>query len=239
MRKLARTFLRGLLVVLPVGLTLYVIYWLGASSEELIGKVFERILPDTGLLQYRPGMGLVAALALITLIGTVANWMVFRRLGRLVDALLTRIPLVKTLYGGIRDLMDFVGKSQGRQKMQQVVLIDLKENWQAMGIVTQTDRERMPEAVTSDDPIAVYLPMSYQIGGYTLFLPRDQVRPVDMSIEDAMRYAMTAGMSMDREHSSRLGEGGSSGHQREPSAQETSEDPAAEKSRAETEETPP
>ena len=66
------------------------------------------------------------------------------------------------------------------------------------GFVTRRDFSALPPNLGDEHTIAVYLPMSYQVGGYTLMLPRDAVEPLDMSVDEAMRYALTAGMSTAR-----------------------------------------
>ena len=65
----------------------------------------------------------------------------------------------------------------------------------ALGILTRDSLADLPEGLAEEDAVAVYMPMSYQIGGYTAFVPRKLVEPVEMSVEDAMRFAVTAGMT--------------------------------------------
>ena len=67
-----------------------------------------------------------------------------------------------------------------------------------IGFVTREDLSGLPKALGEDDRVAVYLPLSYQIGGYMLFMPRSALIPIDMSLEDAMRFSITAGMSTKR-----------------------------------------
>jgi uncharacterized membrane protein len=74
-------------------------------------------------------------------------------------------------------------------------MIDLGEGARAIGFVTRKDCSGLPAQVAGPGCVAVYFPMSYQIGGYTLYLPREKLRTVDMPIEEAMRLALTAGVS--------------------------------------------
>jgi uncharacterized membrane protein len=74
------------------------------------------------------------------------------------------------------------------------------QSFQLLGFVTRESFTNIPLNPSAEDPVAVYLPMSYQIGGYTLYLPRACLTPVDMPFEEAMRMAVTAGVSQ-RDHS--------------------------------------
>jgi uncharacterized membrane protein len=79
--------------------------------------------------------------------------------------------------------------------MGQVVRVRVADHMHLIGFVTREDFTTLPAGLGGADVIAVYLPMSYQVGGYTVLLPRRLVEPVDMSVEDALRFAVTAGMS--------------------------------------------
>ena len=79
--------------------------------------------------------------------------------------------------------------------MGQVVTVTLHEGGpRLLGFLTRESLNDLPEGLGGEGTVAVYLPMSYQIGGYTLILPRSAVTPVEMGIEDAMRFAVTAGV---------------------------------------------
>lgn len=195
MRLLTKILFRGLAVVVPFAVTLYVIWWLGAAAENLLGPVLAWLLPEEGWLQYRTGMGVVAGLGLVLLVGMLMYVFLFRKFVEMLTNLLQRIPLVKSLYRGIRDLMDFMADSTDGQSLGQVVTVEMPNGWKMLGFITQNEREGIPEPMRgSEDCVAVYLPMSYQLGGYTLVIPRDRLTPLDMSAEEGMRYALTAGM---------------------------------------------
>ncbi|HDK02522.1 MAG TPA: DUF502 domain-containing protein, partial [Gammaproteobacteria bacterium] len=110
-------------------------------------------------------------------------------------ALLERVPLVKTLYGSVRDLMNFFsGSSAGR--FNQVVSVAIPNSeLRLMGLVTRDQVADVDPGLAPENAVAVYFPMSYQIGGYTVFVPRSALTPVNLSINAAMRFAVTAGMS--------------------------------------------
>ncbi len=193
MRTLGSTFIKGLAAVLPIVVTLYLLYWLAGLAEAVVGGVMDAVLPF-----YFPGLGLLFAAVGIFLVGVLLNAWLVRKLFDLGEALMHRIPLVKTIYGAVQDLMQFFSAA-GSNKASQVVTVTVtvgEVKARLLGVVTREDFESLPPELGGPNDIAVYLPMSYQVGGYTLMLPRDSVQSVDMSIDQAMRFAVTAGMSV-------------------------------------------
>jgi uncharacterized membrane protein len=191
LRRLARTFLSGLAVVLPIVVTFAVLAWLVTTAEAVLGAVVRVLLPgDT----YPRGLGVALALGLIFGVGVLMEAVYFRRVMGWLEELLNRIPLVKTVYGAVRDLMSLFSKA-GARKFSKVVLVKLPGTEASLiGFVTIEDFAGLPVAPGAGQ-VAVYMPMSYTIGGYTVFVPRDWLTPLDMSLEDAMRFVVTAGMS--------------------------------------------
>ena len=190
--RLARTFLSGLAVVLPIVITIAVLLWLVATAEKLLGAVLLWVLPDG--VELPRGLGFLAAIGLIFAVGVLMEAVYFRRLMSWVDGLLEKIPLVKTVYSAVRDLMSLFSKA-GSKKFSKVVLVKFPgTEASVVGFVTIEDFAGLPVAPGAGQ-VAVYLPMSYTIGGYTVFLPRECLTPLDMGLEDAMRFVVTAGMS--------------------------------------------
>ena len=192
LRRIARTFLSGLAVVLPIVITVAVLLWLVTAAQQMLGMVVRWVLPDGSTLPR--GAGFAAAIGLILFIGVLMEAYYFRRLMKWLEELLNRIPLVKTVYGAVRDLMSLFSKA-GTRKFSKVVMVKFPGiEARLVGFVTIEDFAGL--AITpAQDEVAVYLPMSYTIGGYTVFLPRSCLTPLDMSLEDAMRFVVTAGMS--------------------------------------------
>jgi len=114
------------------------------------------------------------------------------------EAILNRLPLVKSIYSAIKDFMGYFSPD-GEEAMRKVVLVRLPgQAFELIGFVTREDFSRLPIQLTVDDPVAVYLPFSYQIGGYTLFLPRSCLTPMDMSFESAMKLVLTGAVTRDK-----------------------------------------
>lgn len=191
LRRLARTFLSGLAVVLPIVVTFAVLAWLVTTAEAVLGAVVRVLLPDG---TYPRGLGIALALGLIFGVGVLMEAVYFRRLMGWLEELLNRIPLVKTVYGAVRDLMSLFSKA-GTRRFSKVVMVKFPGiEARLVGFVTLEDFTGLAIEARPGE-VAVYLPMSYTIGGYTVFLPRECLTPLDMSLEDAMRFVVTAGMS--------------------------------------------
>ena len=189
MKTLGRILLKGLLTILPISLTFYVIYWLGVTAETLLSGPLKWLLPSDF---YRPGMGLFAGFLLLIVIGLLVNAYIVRRVFELGEALLLRVPVVKTVFAALRDLTGLMRVGEAGGDLQRVVMVDFGPG-RVIGFVTQ-ENASLPGLGTDDSLVAVYLPMSYQIGGYTLYLPRDRITPTDLSVEAAMRIVLTGGL---------------------------------------------
>jgi len=186
---LGRVLLKGLVTILPIGLTVYLIYWLGTTTETLLSEPIRWYLPDH---QYIPGMGLVAGFVVLFVIGLLVNAYVVRRLLQLGESLVLRVPVVKTVYSAIRDMMKLVNTDGRKRELERVVLVRMGSG-RVLGFVTQ-ERAQLPGVSDSEDVVAVYLPMSYQIGGYTIYVSRNDIEPTDLSVETAMRIVLTGGL---------------------------------------------
>lgn len=191
MKKIRLVFLTGLAVVLPISVTIFILIWMGGEAERLLGSIIQLIFPAP---IYKPGMGLAAGIFLIFLVGLLTRTWIVRNIIEWGESLISRIPLVKSIYGAVQDMLHFLSGSDGR-KFDQVVSVTLKgADASLLGFVTRDQLKDLPSGLKRDDGIAVYLPMSYQIGGYTLFLPRSAVRPVEMPMQEAARFILTAGV---------------------------------------------
>ena len=161
-----------------------------------MGTVLKFTLPDGW---YIPGMGLVSGLALIALIGLLSHVLIFQKLFNLGDAIFNRLPLVKTIYTAIKDFIAYLNPEKGSE-MGKVVMVQLPgQSFQLIGFVTREQFEDLPFTPTAEDPVAVYMPMSYQIGGYTIFLPRSCLTPLDIPFEQAMRLVLTGSVTKQRD----------------------------------------
>ncbi len=146
-----------------------------------------------------PGSGLIVMAGLLLLVGLLLKFSFIDWFYHRIEKILLRFPLIKTLYGAVKDLAGMFDNNQN--KNQQVALVDMQAQGMGMmiGIITA---DNLPKKVVDgmdeaehETLLTVYLPMSYMVGGYTVFIPEHKVKRLDWSFEEAMRFALTAGVS--------------------------------------------
>jgi len=192
MKRLSQYFLRGLITLLPIGLTVYLLYALVAWSESV---AMQFIRPIVGSF-YLPGMGLLLAAAVIVLLGFLVSREAASRLLDWIELPFTNTPVVKSVYSSLKSFADYFAPQNRSEAPQQVVIVRMPEYpAEIVGLVTRNHMRGLPPGFLPGDRVAVYLPMSYMIGGYTLFVPREWVTPIEMSVEEAMRFSLIAWMS--------------------------------------------
>lgn len=195
LRQLPSLFLSGLLALLPVLITLGLILWLVDVTESIFGEALKLFVPEQA---YGPGMGLLFGALVILGAGVLTQAIFFHHIVRWFEEALARIPLINTVYGAVRDLTALFSKKDASSQFSRPVLVQLPNiPMQLLGFITVESFDGLPFC-PGEDVVAVYLPMSYQIGGYTTFVPRSCLTAVDMSFEDAMRFVVTAGMSRSK-----------------------------------------
>ncbi len=189
MKHVMTTFLRGLFTLLPILLSIYVFFWFLKWVENLSRSLLLAFVPDA---LYVPGMGSVVAFVIIYAFGAVVDRPLTKWMFDIVEALFRETPVIKTVYVAIKDFTDFL-KPGAEKKGNQVVVVRFPEtDIEIVGLMTRDSLEDLPAAVTKERRVAVYLPMSYQFGGYTIFVPMEWIHPTDMTVEEAMRAVITA-----------------------------------------------
>lgn len=189
MKHLSMYFFRGLITFLPVGLTIYVLYLFITWLE---GVAMQMLRPVIGTF-YLPGLGIVLGGVAIVLLGFLVSQPFMSRLLGWIELPFTNLPLVKSIYSSLKSFADYF--SPHEQDAQQVVLLKSPDGeLSIVGLVTRRTLADLPLDATTQTHVAVYLPMGYMIGGYTVFAPKSWLQPMDMSVEDAMRYSLVAWM---------------------------------------------
>lgn len=192
MKKIGRTFLIGFSILLPVMVSIQLVVWLVSTLESWLRPLWLLLLPEDW---YLPGFAMVSFFLVATLIGTSAHLPGISQLWKLPGRLLEKTPLVGTLYGIIKDLLELLGGKSFTD--QAVVWVSFPgQEIKVLGIVTKTgtDKSSNLSRIIEDDEVAVYLPMSYQSGGYLVIVPQDRLQRVDMKPGDALRLIMSAGL---------------------------------------------
>lgn len=177
-RRLVGYFLRGVVFLAPVAITLYVVVVLFRTVDGWLG------LPI-------PGAGFVVTIALVTLFGFFASGFITRSLVATLDDVMERLPFIRLIYSSIRDFVNaFVGE---KRRFDKPVLVRLFDNSSAhaMGFVTQESLGVMG----LDGWISVYMPHSYNFSGQMYVFPRSAVTPLDASSSDVMAFVVSGGVT--------------------------------------------
>jgi len=178
MKRITRYFLEGLLVLLPLVATIYVIY----AVFRKIDSIYEFTIP---------GMGFLLTIVTITIVGFISSNFIARKAVRLMDNLFAQLPFVKMIYTSIKDLIGaFVGDKKSFDKPV-LVTLSPENNIQAVGFVTQQSLEYLGFA----DKVAVYLPQSYNFAGNLIIVPKEQVTPLTGDSGDIMAFIVSGGVA--------------------------------------------
>ncbi|MBD3754275.1 MAG: DUF502 domain-containing protein [Gammaproteobacteria bacterium] len=189
---IGRNMLTGLFTVLPVALTLYLFYWLAVTAESLLGGLIRQVVPGQF---YWPGMGVIAGLLVLFAIGVLMHAYVVRLIFGKFEGLFERLPGVKPIYRAMRDFFDYF-RPQKEQEFSQVVAVTFGDSgMKLIGFITRADADKLPEGFNDNESVLVYLPLSYMIGGYTVLVPQTAVTRLDMTMDEAMRFTLTAGLA--------------------------------------------
>lgn len=184
MKKVLNYFLRGLLFVLPVALTLYIIVSLVQWANNFFNELFNVTIP---------GLGIVAVFFAIALIGYLFSRAFIKPVVAYCDRLLARVPLVKIIYTALKELTQaFVGD---KKKFSNPVLADFKLSdevtMKRVGFITQDDLS----VFGLNDMVTVYCPHSYNISGNVYIMPAKAVTPLEVDSSEVMKYAMSGGVT--------------------------------------------
>jgi uncharacterized membrane protein len=187
MKYINQIFFKGLIVVLPITLTFYLLIWASYKIESLFGSTLEMLI---GKWLYIPGLGIAVTLVFIFLVGLLVNNYITGRFFSWLTKTLEKVPLIKVIYGPLKDLMALIpGRSSEKNKPQRVVLVPFEPmGVQALGIVTREDLDELP----GSGLISVYIPLSYMLGGITILIEKEKVKIVDIPVDQALKLSVTA-----------------------------------------------
>ncbi|HKL54399.1 MAG TPA: DUF502 domain-containing protein [Wenzhouxiangellaceae bacterium] len=189
-QRMVKLFLKGLATIIPIALTLLIVLWLAGLAEDGVGFLIKLVLPENW---YVRGMGLIGGIALVIAIGLLSQVWLFRKLIDLGEGILDRMPLVKSVFRATKDFVDYFSSEDGNRFGQAVMVRHPELKIGVMGFVTREDFSDLPFG--EEGEVAVYLPLSYQVAGYTIFVPREWLEPIDLPFEESVRLMLTATMS--------------------------------------------
>ncbi len=191
-----KTFINGLGLILPTALVLYLLVWILKTTEFFFKELILYILPEE---YYITGLGFIAGIMIVFLVGLLLKFWIVQKIRDFFETLIDKTPLVNTIYGAIKDFFNFFSNLKNKEN-DIVVLVDT--HWmdsKIMGFITSEDLKRF-DFLDMEEPVVVYFQLSYQIGGYSLFIPKKNITPINIKTEEALGFIMTAGISSSKKH---------------------------------------
>jgi uncharacterized membrane protein len=183
-------FIKGLIVVVPVGITLYLMYWAVYKLDSALNLSGFFLTDSKGKPIYIPGLGILNVLLVIIIVGILLTNVVTDPIKRWLNRWINRFPLFKFLYSSIKDLTEaFVGEEK---KFSEPVLVEVNEfGLKKVGFLVQKDLTKL----NLPGDVAVYFPFSYSFAGQVVIISADKVKPIDKGAGEMMKFVISGGVS--------------------------------------------
>lgn len=195
LKKMSQTFLSGVLLILPIFLSIYVLFWLAGGLDRLFTGILALFSSDFTLPK---GAGFIFGAALIYFIGLSTEFLIAQWIAETIEKFVKKIPVVGAIFEGLKNLADYLNPQKQQTRGQTVVVTLPDTNTKVIGFMTQASLKSFPEQLHDTERVAVYIPMSYMVGGITLFVPKKNVELINIPFEKAMPGALTAWVQMDK-----------------------------------------
>jgi uncharacterized membrane protein len=196
LQRLQRDFLTGLVVVLPMFLTIYLVWaTIGFVDAKIVPLVPRAYNPENFLGRNIFGFGVLVFVSFTTLVGALAKGFIGRRILAFGEQIVERTPIVRSLYNGLKQIVETIFNQSGTS-FQQACLVEYprKGLWAVAFVATDT-RGEIPAKAGEPDLVSVFLPTTPNpTSGFLLFVPRADMIPLDMSLEDAAKLIISAGL---------------------------------------------
>ena len=182
MKKLISYFIKGLLIFVPIALTVFLLFLTFGKLDGAVSKLFHSNIP---------GVGLLLTIVLITTIGFLASNFLGKKFFSIIDRIFNGLPIVKLLYSAIKDILEaFAGDKRSFDKPV-IASIGPGSNAKIVGFITRESLENLG----LEDYVAVYMPQSYNFAGNVLIFPKEAVQPLKIESSQAMAFIVSGGLS--------------------------------------------
>ncbi len=179
-RKFLQYFLQGVLVLAPVAITLYALYWVYDKVDSILRPVV-----------HIPGIGFIIIIAAVIFVGWVSSFFVMGRVLSIFDGLMEKTPGIKLIYGFIKDFFEAFAGDKKKFTISVLANIDDNDVWR-VGFVTQEDMSHFELT----GYVAVYVPMAYSVAGNVYIIPRSRIRKITtITPAQAMKFAVSGGVT--------------------------------------------
>jgi len=183
-------FVKGLLIVVPLGVAIFLIYWTVSKIDSTLNLSGVFLTDSKGKSLYIPGLGILNVLLIILVAGVLVTNVITEPIKAWFNRWLNRLPLLKFLYSSIKDLTEaFVGEDK---KFNEPVLVEVNEfGLKKIGFVVKKDMA----SLGLPGEVAVYFPYSYSFAGQVIIIAADKVKPIDRSAAEVMKFVVSGGVS--------------------------------------------
>ena len=183
-------FVKGLLIVVPLGVAIFLIYWTVSKIDSTLNLSGFFLTDSKGKSLYIPGLGILNVLLIILVAGVLVTNVITEPIKAWLNRWLNRLPLLKFLYSSIKDLTEaFVGEEK---KFNEPVLVEVNEfGLKKIGFVVKKDMA----SLGLPGEVAVYFPYSYSFAGQVIIIAADKVKPIDRSAAEVMKFVVSGGVS--------------------------------------------
>jgi uncharacterized membrane protein len=193
-----RYLVAGLLVWVPLGITLWVLHFLVTTLDQTLLLFPESAQPDRLLGVHVPGFGVLLSFAILFLTGVIAANFFGARLIRMWESVLGRIPVVKSIYSSVKQVSDTLLSDSGNA-FRKALLVQFphQDSW-SIAFLTGTPAHSVAEHL-SEDHVSVYVPTTPNpTSGYFVIVPKSKVRELDMTVDEALKYVISMGVVAPR-----------------------------------------
>jgi uncharacterized membrane protein len=183
-------FVKGLIVVVPIGAAAFLIFWGVAKIDEALNLSGIFLTDSKGQPIYIPGLGILNVMIIILVVGILVTNVITDPIKQWINRWINRLPLIKFLYSSIKDLTEaFVGEDK---KFNEPVLVEINEfGLKKVGFLVQKDLAK----IGLPGEVAVYFPFSYSFAGQVVVISSQKVKPIDRSAADMMKFVISGGVS--------------------------------------------
>ena len=194
---LLKYFLQGLIVLAPIGITIWVVFGLFTFVDGILPNIIHVLAPGIlekdaeGHLNRIPGLGFVVVVVMVLFVGWLSSLFVVERLVSVLDTVLEKTPGIKFIYSSVKDFLEAFAGNKKKFDRPILVNIDAPDVWR-VGFITQNSTLHLGLA----DHVTVYVPHSYAISGITYIVPLSRIRFLpNVSASDAMKYTISGGVT--------------------------------------------
>ncbi len=199
-----RYIMAGLLVWVPLGITIYVMVWLVTTLDQTLLLIPEHLRPEALVGFHIPGLGVLLSFAILLATGVLAANFFGQRLIRMWEAVLGRIPVVKSIYSSVKQVSDTVLSDQGTAFRKALLVEFPRPGCWTIAFLTGAPSDAVADHLRGEF-VSVYVPTTPNpTGGYFVMVPRESIRELDMSVDDALKYIISMGVVAPRRRGPRL-----------------------------------